>query len=43
MVSSEIPELLETCDRLLVMRSGEITRELDPATASREEVLEWAL
>ncbi len=43
MVSSEIPELLEVCDRLLVMRAGRIVRELDPATATREEVLHWAL
>lgn len=43
MVSSEIQELLEMCDRLMVMRAGKITQELDPATASREEVLHWAL
>ena len=43
MVSSEIPELLEVCDRLLVMRTGRIARQLDPATTTREEVLHWAL
>ncbi len=43
MVSSEIPELLEVCDRLLVLRAGRIARQLDPATTTREEVLHWAL
>ncbi len=43
MVSSEIPELLQVADRLLVMRRGELSQELDPAQATREEVLHWAL
>ena len=43
MVSSEIPELLRVCDRLLVMRQNKIVRELDPGAATREEVLHWAL
>jgi ABC-type sugar transport system ATPase subunit len=43
MVSSEIPELLRLCDRLLVMRDNRIVRELIPDATSREEVLQWAL
>jgi len=43
MVSSEIPELLRMCDRLLVMRDNRIVRELDPGASTREEVLRWAL
>ncbi len=43
MVSSEIPELLRMCDRLLVMRDNRIVRELIPDATSREEVLRWAL
>ncbi len=43
MVSSEIPELLRVCDRLLVMRQNKIVHELDPTTSTREEVLHWAL
>ncbi len=43
MVSSEIPELLQVSDRLLVMRRGRLAQELDPARATREEVLHWAL
>jgi ABC-type sugar transport system ATPase subunit len=31
-VSSELEELLEVCDRILVMRQGRITGERDPAT-----------
>jgi inositol transport system ATP-binding protein len=43
MVSSEIPELLQVTDRLLVMRQGRVVRELDPSRTTREEVLQWAL
>lgn len=43
MVSSEIPELLQIADRLLVMRRGRLVQELDPARTTREEVLHWAL
>lgn len=43
MVSSEIPELLQVSDRLLVMRRGHLAQELDPARTTREEVLHWAL
>ncbi len=43
MVSSEIPELLQVADRLLVMRRGRLVQELDPARTTREEVLHWAL
>lgn len=31
-VSSELEELLETCHRILVMRQGRITQEVDPET-----------
>lgn len=43
MVSSEIPELLQVADRLLVMRRGALVTELGPSSATREEVLRWAL
>lgn len=41
MVSSEIPELLQVADRILVMRQGRLTGELPP-TAGPEEVLRLA-
>jgi len=43
LVSSETPELLSLCDRILVMRSGRIVAEFDRGTASQEAVLHAAL
>jgi ABC-type sugar transport system ATPase subunit len=43
LVSSETPELLSLCDRILVMRSGRIVAEFDRGTASQETVLRAAL
>jgi ABC-type sugar transport system ATPase subunit len=40
--SSEIPELLEICDRILVMRAGAIVGELSRAQASPERILALA-
>jgi ABC-type sugar transport system ATPase subunit len=37
-VSSELPELLGLCDRILVMFRGRITAEFDAATATDEEI-----
>mgnify|MGYP005833797821 CR=1 FL=1 len=42
-VSSELPELLALCHRLLVMRQGVVAAELDPARTSQEEVLRHAM
>ncbi len=42
-ISSDLPELLSLCDRLLVIRSGRIAGELQGATATQEAVLELAL
>jgi rhamnose transport system ATP-binding protein len=43
MISSELPELLGMCDRIAVMRSGEITGVLDRAEATQEAILALAL
>ncbi len=43
LVSSEMPELLSLSDRVLVMREGRITAELDPRQTSQEEVLKYAM
>jgi ABC-type sugar transport system ATPase subunit len=43
LVSSELPEVLSLSHRLLVMRQGAIVAELDPRTASQEEVLRHAM
>ncbi|MDD4080515.1 MAG: sugar ABC transporter ATP-binding protein [Eubacteriales bacterium] len=37
-VSSELEELLETCHRILVMRQGRITGEVDPAATNVKEL-----
>jgi len=42
-ISSEIPEVISLCDRILVMRTGRISGELSRAEASQEKILELAL
>lgn len=42
-VSSEIPELLALCDRILVMHRGKIVVELDPRETSVVEILTYAM
>jgi ABC-type sugar transport system ATPase subunit len=41
MVSSELPELLEVADRILVMRQGRLTGEL-PGRTTQEEIMRYA-
>jgi len=41
MVSSELPELLQVADRILVMRQGRITAEL-PGRTTQEEIMRYA-
>ncbi|NIP93811.1 MAG: sugar ABC transporter ATP-binding protein [Akkermansiaceae bacterium] len=41
-ISSDLPELLALCDRILVMRGGEIAGELDGAGADEESVMRLA-
>ncbi|MBR6728029.1 MAG: sugar ABC transporter ATP-binding protein [Clostridia bacterium] len=42
MVSGELPELLGVCHRIYVMSGGEITGEVDAATATQEEIMALA-
>jgi ABC-type sugar transport system ATPase subunit/ribose/xylose/arabinose/galactoside ABC-type transport system permease subunit len=39
LISSELPELLGMCDRIMVLREGRITAELPAADATQERVL----
>lgn len=39
MISSEMPELLTTCDRILVFRDGKISGSLTSAEATEEKIL----
>ncbi len=41
-VSSDLPELLGLCDRILVMRQGRIAGEVDAQTATEEQVMTLA-
>ncbi len=41
MVSSELPELLQVADRILVMREGKIVKEL-PRQTTQQEVMHHA-
>jgi ABC-type sugar transport system ATPase subunit len=43
LVSSELPELLSLSDRILVMRQGAITAQLEPSRTTAEEVLNYAM
>ncbi|ENA50796.1 heme ABC exporter, ATP-binding protein CcmA [Escherichia coli 2729250] len=42
MISSELPEGLGMCDRILVMRSGRITGELSAKEATQEKIMQYA-
>ena len=42
MVSSEMPELLGVCDRILVMSGGRLAGEVDTKNTSQEEILTLA-
>jgi ABC-type sugar transport system ATPase subunit len=42
LVSSEMPELLSICDRILVMHNGKITGELLHADATEEKIMYMA-
>jgi ABC-type sugar transport system ATPase subunit len=43
LISSELPEILSLSDRILVLREGEITAELDPRHTTQEEILKHAM
>ena len=43
MVSSELPEILSLSDRILVMREGAITAELNPRQTTPAEILKFAM
>lgn len=43
MVSSEMPEILGMCDRIIVMCDGRVTGELGCGEASQEKILEKAM
>ena len=41
-VSSEMPELLGVCDRILVMSGGQLAGEVDARTTTQEEIMTLA-
>jgi rhamnose transport system ATP-binding protein len=43
MVSSEMPEVISMSDRILVMREGRITAEIQAKQATQEAILEAAM
>jgi rhamnose transport system ATP-binding protein len=43
MVSSEMPEIISMSDRIIVMREGRITREINGKEATQEAILEAAM
>jgi rhamnose transport system ATP-binding protein len=43
LISSELPELLALCDRVLVMSEGRLTANLDRAVATQETIMQAAV
>ncbi|MGA2258502.1 MAG: sugar ABC transporter ATP-binding protein, partial [Thermoguttaceae bacterium] len=43
LISSELPETMSLCDRVLVMRQGTLAAELDTAHSTQEEILKHAM
>ncbi|WP_051254686.1 sugar ABC transporter ATP-binding protein [Halobacillus kuroshimensis] len=43
MISSELPEVLAVSDRILVMRNGKISGEMDVNQATQEKIMNYAL
>ena len=41
-ISSELPELLGICDRILVMRDGSVRGELSASEATQEKIMRLA-
>lgn len=41
-ISSEMPEILGMCDRIIIMSGGRISGEISAAEASQEKILEYA-
>ncbi len=43
LASSELPEIIGMCDRVLVMRGGLVAKELIRAQATQQEIMRWAI
>ena len=43
MISSEMPELLGMCNRIIVMHEGKITGELSREEATQERIMQLAI
>ncbi len=43
LISSETEELLQNCDRIIVMNEGRVSGELDIADATPEKIMEYAI
>ncbi|NLD59534.1 MAG: sugar ABC transporter ATP-binding protein, partial [Clostridiales bacterium] len=42
-ISDDLPEVLENCSRLMVLKAGRMVAELDPAKTDEREVLSYML
>ena len=43
MISSELPEILGMSDRILIMREGRLTADIDRNEATQEGILRYAM
>jgi ABC-type sugar transport system ATPase subunit len=41
-ISSDVDEILEISDRILVMGRGEVVAELDPRRTSKQEIMQYS-
>jgi ABC-type sugar transport system ATPase subunit len=41
MISSELPEIMGLCHRILVMCEGEVVADLDESEAAKERIMEY--
>ena len=42
-ISSELPEILGVCDRVIVMRDGRITANIDRSEATQEKIMSYSI
>jgi len=42
-ISSELPEILGICDRVLVLRDGRITADIDSTEATQEKIMSYSI
>jgi simple sugar transport system ATP-binding protein len=42
-ISDDLPEILQNCSRILIMKGGKVTASLDPMTIKEKELSEYMM